>query len=62
MKKEALYGIRRKYYFVTTIAEYILERHISEVRNYTYLRTSDNNFLVSRSVIFKCDTLIPKFL
>ena len=35
---------------------------MSEVENYTYLRTSDNKFLVSRSVMLKCDTLIPKFL
>ena len=38
------------------MAESILERNISGVENYAYLRTSDNEFLVSRSVMVKFDT------
>ena len=35
---------------------------MSEVENYASLWTSDNEFLVSISVMLKCDTLIPKIL
>ena len=49
-------------FFFTTTAEYILERHMSEVGNYASLRTSDNEFLVSISVMLKFDTFLPKIL
>ena len=49
-------------HFVTSISEYNLERHMSEVENYASLRIIDNEFLVSISVMLKCDTLIPKIL
>ena len=51
---------RTNYFFATT-AEPIIERHISEVEDYAYLRTCDNKFLLSRSGMLKCDTNIPKF-
>ena len=35
---------------------------MSEVENYASLRIIDNEFLVSISVMLKCDTLIPKIL
>ena len=35
---------------------------MSEVENYVFLQTSDNKFLVSISIMLKCDNLIPKFL
>ena len=35
---------------------------MSEVEKYEYFRTSDDKLLVSRSVMLKCDTFIPKCL
>ena len=44
--------------FFATIEESIIERHISAVENYASLHTTDNELLVSRSIMLRCDPLI----